>query len=80
MGSVDASLQWTSTNQKAKLILKGIDVFRTSSPYTEIDWEGQRMEQCLDFDNRNVSLTFIYKLGGYKEKKREAVDMSRIGR
>lgn len=80
MGSVDASLQWTSANQKARLILKGVDVFRTSSPHTEIDWEGQRMEQRLDFDNRKVSLTFIYKLGGYKEKKREVVDMSRIGR
>ena len=80
MGSVDASLQWTSVNGKAKLILKGVDLFRTSDPHTEIDWEGQRMKQCLDFDNRNVSLTFIYRLGGYKEKKREAVDMSRIGR
>ena len=80
MGSLDASIQWTSTNGKAKLILKGTDLFQTSSPYTEIDWEGQRMKRCLDFDNRKVSLTFIYKLGGYKEKKREAVDTSRIGR
>ena len=80
MGSVDASLHWTSANQKAKLILKGTDLFRTSNPHTVIDWEGQRMEQRLDWDNRKVSLTFIYKLGGYKEKKREEVDMSRIGR
>ena len=80
MGSVDASLQWTSTNGKAKLILKGVDLFQTTAPHTEIDWEGQRMKQHLDWDNRNVSLTFIYKLGGYKEKKREAVDTSRIGR
>jgi len=77
---VDASVQWTSANQKAKLILKGVDLFRTSIPHTEIDWEGQRMERRLDFDNRNVSLTFIYKFGGYKEKKREAVDTSRMGR
>lgn len=80
MGSVDASVQWTSANQKAKLILKGTDLFRTSDPHTVIDWEGQRMEQRLDWDTRKVSLTFVYKFGGYKEKKREAVDMSRIGR
>ena len=80
MGSVDASVQWTSANQKAKLILKGVDLFRTSSPHTEIDWEGQRMERSLDWDNRKVSFTFIYKFGGYKEKKREAVDTSRMGR
>lgn len=80
MGSLDASVQWTSTNGKAKLIMKGVDLLCTSDPHTEIDWEGQRMEQRLDWDNRKVSLTFIYKLGGYKEKKREAVDMSRIGR
>lgn len=80
MGSVDASLQWISNDGKAKLILKGQDLFRSSNPHTKIDWEGQRMEQCLDFDNRNVSLSFIYKFGGYKEKKREAVDTSRIGR
>lgn len=79
MGSVDASLQWISNDGKAKLILKGQDLFRSSNPHTKIDWEGQRMEQCLDFDNRNVSLSFIYKFGGYKEKKREAVDTSRIG-
>lgn len=80
MGSMDASLQWISNDGKAKLILKGQDLFRSSNPHTKIDWEGQRMEQCLDFDNRNVSLSFIYKFGGYKEKKREAVDTSRIGR
>ena len=80
MGSMDASIQWTSADGRAKLILKGTDIFQTSSPYTEIDWQGQRLEQCLDFDNRKVSLTFIYKFGKYKEKKREAVDTSRIGR
>lgn len=80
MGSVEASVQWTSANQKAKLILKGTDLFRTSDPHTVIDWEGQRMEQRLNWDTRKVSLTFVYKFGGYKEKKREVVDMSRIGR
>ena len=80
MGSLDASLQWTSVNGKAKLILKGTDLFHTTTPHTFIDWEGQRMEQRLDWDNRNVSLTFVYKIGGYKEKKRDAVDTSRIGR
>ena len=79
-GSVDASLQWTSANGKAKLILKGVDLLHTSEPHTLIDWEGQRMEQRLDWDARNVSLTFIYKFGGYKEKKRDGVDTSRIGR
>ena len=80
MGGLDASLQWTSVNGKTKLILKGTDLFHTTSPHTFIDWEGQRMEQRLDWDNRNVSLTFVYKIGGYKEKKRDAVDTSRIGR
>ena len=80
MGSLDASLQWTSVNGRAKFILKGTDLFHTTSPHTFIDWEGQRMEQRLDWDNRNVSLTFVYKIGGYKEKKRDAVDTSRIGR
>lgn len=80
MGGLDASLQWTSVNGKAKLILKGTDLFHTTSPHTFIDWEGQRMEQRLDWDNRNVSLTFVYKIGGYKEKKRDEVDTSRIGR
>lgn len=80
MGSVDASMQWTSADKRMKLILKGVDLFRTSAPHTVIDWDGQRMEQRLDWDNRNVSLTFVYKFGGYKEKKREEVDTSRIGR
>lgn len=80
MGNVDASLQWTSANRKMKLILKGEDVFRTSVPHTLIDWEGQRMDRRLDWNTRNVSLTLVYKFGGYKEKKREAVDTSRIGR
>ena len=80
MGSLDASLQWTSVNGRAKFILKGTDLFHTTSPHTFIDWEGQRMEQRLDWNNRNVSLTFVYKIGGYKEKKRDAVDTSRIGR
>ena len=80
MGNVDVSVQWTSANDKAKLILKGADLFRTSSPCTEIDWKGQRVKQSLDFDNRKISLTLVYKLGGYKEKNREAVDMSRMGR
>lgn len=80
VSEADISLQWTSSNGKAKVILKGEDLLRRSAPHTTINWQGQRMKQKLDWDNRNVSLSFIYKIGGYKEKQHKEVDTSRLGR
>lgn len=77
---IDAGIKWTSSNQKAELRLKGFDVFNSFSPKKITTRnQGQHIDMHLLSDSRNISLSFSYKLGGYKEKQRKHVDTSRFG-
>lgn len=78
--NISASLQWTSPNQKTKVILKGNNVFNTSSMITRLDWGLQKNKTDMkNWAERSVTLSLLYKFGGYKEKKRGEVDMKRLG-
>lgn len=78
--NISASLQWTSPNQKTKIILKGNDIFQTLNMTTRLAWGLQRNKTDMNWDKRNITLSWLYKFGGYKEKKRTEVDMKRLGR
>lgn len=77
---LDAGMKWTSPNQKAELRLKGFDLFNSFSPdKITVRNKGQHLDMNLLQDSRNISLSFSYKFGGYKEKQRKNVDTSRFG-
>lgn len=77
-GNMDASLQWRFCQQKAQLTLKGIDLFETSLITPKIRFKGQHVTNTFTHSARGVEVAFSYKLGNYKEKKREEVDTSRF--
>ncbi len=80
VGNLNASLQWMSANKRMQIILQGNDLLQTSRMTMHVDWDEQRSRTQMKWDNRNVSLTLLYKFGGYKEKKREEVDTKRLGK
>lgn len=78
-GSLTGSLTWTSQNDRARLILKAEDIFKTRIPMASIDFKGQKSSLRAFQDTRLFFLSFIYRFGGYKEKERKEVDTSRFG-
>lgn len=81
MYEVSAGLKWTFLNDRANLTLKGNDIFASGIPNTiKVDQGNQwsRMRQLNDL--RTLQLSFVWKFGGYKAKKHEAVDTSRFGK
>lgn len=78
-GNLAGSFTWTFHRDKARLILKGEDLLNTRVPVATIDFKGQKSKLDAFQDRRAVSLSFVYRFGGYKEKERKEVDTSRFG-
>lgn len=76
--NLDASLRWTFANERAQLTLKGLDLFDTSSIKPKIRFENQYVNNRFTHATRGFELSFNYKFGNYKEKKRDGVDTSRF--
>lgn len=60
--------------------LKGNDIFQTSNMTMRVDWDAQNCRTKMNWDQRSVTLLVLYKLGGYKEKRRAEVDTKRLGK
>jgi hypothetical protein len=76
--NLDASLSWTFARQKAQFTLKGMDLFETSAINPKIRFENQNVTNRFTQTTRGFELSFSYKFGNYKDKKREDVDTSRF--
>lgn len=79
MAGVNTGAKWIFANKKASLTLRLNDIFDTSSPKLSMDYRGQKMKMNNDFHTRSVSVNFVYRFGGYKEKTVKKVDTSRFG-
>ena len=77
--SVNGGLKYTFAKKKAVFALKCNDIFNTSSPYTSMNYKGQKMSMDNNFYTRYVSLDFIYRFGGYKKREVKEIDTSRFG-
>ena len=78
---ISAGLKWTFANDRAILTLKGEDLFASSDPHTiKINQGNQWSDLSQLNDKRSLTLSFVWKFGGYKEQKHEAVDTSRFGK
>lgn len=76
--TVSAGLKWMFARERASLTLTAKDVFRSGIPTAQID-EGTQWNRVHKLnDNRLVRVSFVWKFGGYKEKKHEKVDTSRF--
>lgn len=78
-GNLSGALTWTFHKDRARLILKADDIFNTRIPVASVDYKGQKSTLKAFQDTRTVSLSFVYRFGGYKETERKEVDTSRFG-
>ena len=76
---IDTGLKWTVARGAADLQLKADDVFATWSPRLHTDYAKQQLRMYVVPDTRAVTLTFIYRLRGYKPSKAPHLDTSRFG-
>ena len=75
---LSGSLRWTSANSKWSLIAKGQNILNTSAR-TRTTLGNQDYTMRIWMQYRTFSLTAIYRIGSYKEKKTKTVDTSRMG-
>lgn len=78
---VSAGLKWQFASDRATLLLKCANIFQSSVPRkVEINQGNQFSRMHKIDDTRCLSLSFIWKFGGYKSKEYKKVDTSRFGK
>lgn len=75
---LNASLRWTSDNGKWSVIAGGNNITNTVV-HTQSRLANQDFSLHVWSEVPNATLTAIYRIGKYKEKKTKAVDTSRMG-
>jgi len=76
-GNLDLSARWQFWHKHGVLKAYCNDLFETSGINPRIDFNGQNLR--MDFScYREFGMSFTYKFGSFKEKKRENVDKSRF--
>jgi len=78
--SVSSGLKWTFAKSKAELTLKGDDLFNTGYCNVKMNEGNQRMRMNFTPNNRCITVSFVYRFGGYKEKDHKQLDTSRFGK
>lgn len=76
-GNVNAALRYSFAGGKALLTLRCNDIFETAQISPLIRFATQNVTNHYS-SFREFGVSFTYKFGGYKEKKRSEVDMSRF--
>lgn len=76
--NLEAAAKWTFAHEKASISIRGNDLLNTGYPKTEVRFRGQYLDMDNSFYNRSVTIHFVYRFGGYKEKKQKEVDTSRF--
>lgn len=76
-GNVDAALRYSFAGGKALLTLRCNDIFETRQISPLIRFATQNVTNHYS-SFREFGVSFTYKFGGYKEKKRATVDTSRF--
>ena len=76
-GDLSATLRYTFLGGNAVLTAWCRDILQTSMPCPQIHYGRQWVTNNYS-SFRSVGLSFTWKFGGYKEKKREEVDTSRF--
>ena len=74
---VSAGITWTSSDEKAKLVLKGSDLFNSNSPTVSTNYMNQHSQIKIIPDSRLISLTFTYRFGGFQGSDKAAIDKAR---
>jgi hypothetical protein len=79
MFRLHATLRWTSDNGKWSLIAKGTNILNGYSNVRSTLANQDYTMRVWNSNTPNASLTAIYRIGNFKEKKKKEVDTSRMG-
>ena len=75
---LDATLRYTSDNGKWSIVVKGDNILNAHiNTHSRIGNQDYAMRVWMPYTR--YSLTFIYRIGNFKEKKKKEVDTSRMG-
>lgn len=75
---LNTSLRWTSANGKWSIVAKGDNIFNHSAnTHSRVGNQDYGMRVWMRY--AEVSVSAIYRIGSFKEKKTKAVDTSRMG-
>lgn len=75
---LNSSLRWTSPNKKWSVVASGTNITNSHvSTRSSLGNQDYAMRMWLQYPN--VSLTAVYRIGDFKEKKKKEVDTSRMG-
>lgn len=78
--SLSAGLKWSSPDERLSLVLKATDIFRSGVPDLHINNGTQRSNMYLYNDDSSLTLSLVWRFGGYKAKSHDSVDTSRFGK
>lgn len=76
--TVNCGLRYSFCNDKALLELQCNDIFESLMPSVDVKFQSQN-QHIIDKSYRCISLTFSYKINGYKKKEHKDIDNSRYG-
>lgn len=79
MYNTSAAFSWLSPKGNWNITLKAEDLFNCYRMKTKVDGYSQHYSFNNQVDSQSFSLTVRYILKGYKEKKKNGVDASRLG-
>lgn len=79
MWSVSAGAKWNFAKGKGTLSCYYNDIFNSTIGDMKMNFKGQNLINRNDFHTRNLTLSVVYRFGGYKKKESKAVDTSRFG-
>ena len=73
------SLRWTSDDGKWSIIVKGTNIFNGYTSVRSTLANQNYTMRVWNTNTPNASLTAVYRIGNFKEKKKKEVDTSRLG-
>lgn len=79
MWSLSAGAKWNFAKGKGTLSCYYNDIFNSTIGDMKMNFKGQNLINRNDFHTRNLTLSVVYRFGGYKKKESKAVDTSRFG-
>lgn len=77
--NLTAGMKWNFAHDRCSLTARCSDIFNRSMPSMKVRFNGQHLDMNPGFYTRAVTLNFIYRFGGYKQKETKGVDTSRFG-
>ena len=79
MWSVSAGAKWNFAGGKGTASLFMKDIFNSTIGDMKMDYKGQNLLNRNNFHTRMLTISVVYRFGGYKKREEKGVDTSRFG-